>query len=380
MSQEHDQEDKQLDASEEKIRKAREEGNVPRSRELASLLVTATAVGIVAGMSQSFLDSTGQVLSSGLTFDHKTAMDTGAMQARLGGGVMTALKLVVPVCAALALVAGLAAVAVGGWNFTTQAIEPKFSKINPINYFSKHFSKNALMDLAKVVVAMLTLAVVGFALIYTQRDAVAGMFFQTLKPALASGGNMVLMTLGALLVVMMVVAAIDAPLALFRHKKELMMTLEEAKREAKESEGDPHLKAKIKQMQREMARKRMMQAVPTADVVVTNPTHYSVALKYQDGRDQAPVVVAMGVDAVALRIREIAAEHKVPVLEAPPLARALYAHGDLGEPIPGALFTAVAQVLAYVFQLKRHNAGLGRAPQALGAVDVPTELDPANKR
>lgn len=380
MSQDHDQDDKQLDASEEKIRKARDEGNVPRSRELASLLVTATAVGIVAGMSPTFLSATGQVLTSGLTFDHQVAMDASRMVTRLSSGTFAALKLVVPVGAALAVVAGLAAVAVGGWNFSTQAMAPKFSKVNPLNYFRKHFSQQALMDLTKVVVAMLTLAVVGFALIYAQREALGGMFFQALKPALTSGGDMVLATLGALIVVMLVVAAIDAPLALFRYKKDLMMTVEEAKREAKESEGDPHLKAKIKQMQRDMARKRMMQAIPTADVVVTNPTHYSVALKYRDGQDRAPVVVAMGVDAVALRIREIAADHKVPVLEAPPLARALYTHGELGQEIPAALFTAVAQVLAYVFQIKRHNAGEGRAPHALGELDVPGELDPANQR
>jgi flagellar biosynthetic protein FlhB len=177
---------------------------------------------------------------------------------------------------------------------------------------------------------------------------------------------------------LVVIALIDVPYVLWHYSNKLKMTREEVRQEAKESEGDPHVKGRIRQMQREMARRRMMSEVPGADVVVTNPTHYAVALKYAEGKNRAPVVVAKGADEVAAKIREIAAEHKVALLEAPPLARALYKHTELGDEIPAALYTAVAEVLAYVFQLRAYGKQGGVRPSVPTELDVPAELDPLN--
>jgi flagellar biosynthesis protein FlhB len=177
---------------------------------------------------------------------------------------------------------------------------------------------------------------------------------------------------------LVVIALMDAPYQMWHYANKLKMTREEVRQEAKESDGDPHVKAKIRQLQREMAKRRMMSEVPTADVVVTNPTHYAVALKYTDGKMRAPTVVAKGADEVAAKIRELAAEHNVPLLEAPPLARALYSHAELGDEIPEGLYTAVAEVLAYVFQLRAYKTNGGSCPEIPADLEVPPQLDPLN--
>jgi flagellar biosynthetic protein FlhB len=218
--------------------------------------------------------------------------------------------------------------------------------------------------------------VVGFAYIAHQVDALAGLAHESLPVSLSHFGMLLAVALGLLVAVLAISALIDVPFQLYEHHKNLKMTLEEVKRELKETEGDPHLKARIRRMQMEVARKRMMAAVPTADVVVTNPTHYAVALKYGDARGGAPVVVAKGTDEVAERIRDIARSHGVPRLEAPPLARALHRHVEIGDEIPAALYTAVAQVLAYVYQLKAFAAGRAPRPSEPTGIDVPQGMDP----
>jgi len=178
---------------------------------------------------------------------------------------------------------------------------------------------------------------------------------------------------------MILIVAVDVPFQLWDHSRKLRMTKEEQKQEYKETEGSPELKARIRQLQREAARKRMMAEVPKADVIVTNPTHYAVALRYQEKGMQAPMVVAKGSALLAARIRELGEEHHIPILEAPPLARALYRHGELGEEIPAKLYTAVAEVLAYVYQLRRHKGGVEKMPRAPKNISVPPELDPENE-
>jgi flagellar biosynthesis protein FlhB len=188
---------------------------------------------------------------------------------------------------------------------------------------------------------------------------------------------MLLTAFCALVLAMVVIASIDVPFQLWRFYSGLRMSAEEVRREQKESDGNPQIKGRIRQLQREMAKRRMMQEVPKADVIVTNPTHYAVALVYHEGKMNAPRIVAKGVDQVAQAIRELGAQHKVPVLEAPPLARALYAHGEIDREIPAALYSAVAQVLAWVFQLRRHREGEGELPETPAVLEVPPALDPA---
>jgi flagellar biosynthetic protein FlhB len=234
----------------------------------------------------------------------------------------------------------------------------------------------ALAELGKVLLLCVLLAAVGFGYISTHVEAFASLAQMSPGAGLAQFGWMAGVAFVLLVATLAIAAAIDVPLQIFNHRKQLRMTPEQARREQKESEGDPHLKARIRSAQRDMARKRMMAAIPKADVVVTNPTHFAVALKYMEGRHRAPVVVAKGADTLAERIKEIARENGVPQLEAPPLARALYKHVELGAEIPGALYTAVAQVLAYVFQLQRHAQGMGPRPAEPRDIEVPAGMDP----
>ncbi len=253
---------------------------------------------------------------------------------------------------------------------------PQVQRIDPLKGIGRLFSAPALVELAKVLIVTALLAVVGFWYVYSHLHEFAGLAYEALPSGLAHFGWM----LGAAFVLMVatlaLTSAIDVPFQIFHHRSKLKMTLEEMKKESKETEGDPHIKGRIRQQQREMARRRMMAAVPKADVVVTNPTHFAVALKYMEGRHRAPVVVAKGTDTVAEKIKELAREHGVPQLEAPPLARALHRHVELGDEIPAALYTAVAQVLAYVFQLKSFSAGRGAYPNAPRDIEVPEGMDP----
>jgi flagellar biosynthetic protein FlhB len=269
----------------------------------------------------------------------------------------------------------LAQTGVGGWVFSTKPFSPQFSRLNPIAGFGRMFSKHGLVELGKALLKTIIVAVVVGVAIWKERDALVALLTMSLPDGVASIGRL----LGVTFIVgagsLVLVAAIDVPFQIWQHHHRLRMTKEEVRQEMKETEGDPHIKARIRQQQREMARRRMMAAVPSADVVVTNPTHYAVALKYDSAGGRAPRVVAKGADAVAAKIRELAQEHRVPLLEAPPLARALYKHTDLGDEIPAMLYKAVAEVLAYVFQLRSYRPGSGQAPRAPRDLPVPPELD-----
>ncbi|MFZ3288068.1 MAG: flagellar type III secretion system protein FlhB, partial [Telluria sp.] len=267
---------------------------------------------------------------------------------------------------------------IGGWLFSGKAIAPNFGKLNPIKGLGNMFSVNALVELLKAVAKTIVVGGVAWLVVLSQKEAVFGLAVESVR----SGSAHMIDLLGAAFLFIVgglgVVAAIDGPYQIWHYANKLKMTRQEVTQESKESDGNPQIKAKIRQMQREMSRRRMMAAVPTADVVVTNPTHYAVALKYADGQGGAPRVVAKGSDEVAAKIRELAKEHKVPLLEAPALARALHQHTDIGDEIPEALYAAVAEVLAYVFQLRAYGKGGGKYPDRPTRLAVPPELDPLN--
>ena len=252
---------------------------------------------------------------------------------------------------------------------------PDFSRLDPLKGLVNLLSWQALAELGKALAKVSLVGLAAYLVLSGQQAETMAYPGMAPSAALASMGDLVVQDFLLIATVLLAVALADVPLQLWRHGRGLRMSMEEVKREARESEGDPQLKARIRQRQREGARRRMMSAVPKADVVVTNPAHYAVALSYQSAM-RAPRVVAKGRDEVAAKIREIAAEHGVPLLEAPPLARALYAHADIESEIPAALYNAVAQVLAYVYQLR---AAVGnRTPAAPGEIEVPAELDPYN--
>ncbi len=370
MAEETGQE-RNLPPTAKRLADARREGQVPRSRDLAHLLLLGGAGAALFLLAWPLATSGLKIVAAGLTFDAASLADPARMTARIGDLLLAGGLSVLPLLAILLVAAIGAPLVVGGWMFVPSLATFKAERINPFSGIGRMFSVRALVELAKVMLVALLLAAVGGFYVYSHMDEFAHLAYEDLPAALTHFGTMLALGFAVLVATLAATAAIDVPFQIFHHHSKLKMTLEEVRRESKETEGDPHIKARIRSVQREMARKRMMAAVPKADVVVTNPTHFAVAIKYLEGRHAAPVVVAKGRDAVAEKIKELARAHGVPQLEAPPLARALYRHVELGAEIPAALYSAVAQVLAYVFGLKR-----GVRVAAPTQIEVPPELDP----
>ncbi len=376
MANESDQE-KTLPATPKRLEEVREEGRTVRSPELAGTLVLMFIAGAVWLGGPAWIAQWREFVRAGLRIGQREAMDTAVPALRLAELSVEGLLLFAPV-AVIAAVAGIGGtLAVGGWLFSPNALQLKFDRMNPLAFFERTFSLAGLGELSKTVLKALLIGIAGAWTAWHFKDTSAGLALSALPEALNATGSMLLTAFCVLVLAMVVIASLDVPFQLWRFYSGLRMSAEEVRREHKESDGNPQIKGRIRQLQREMAKRRMMQEVPKADVIVTNPTHYAVALVYHEGKMNAPRIVAKGVDQVAQAIRELGAQHKVPVLEAPPLARALYAHGEIDQEIPAALYSAVAQVLAWVFQLRRHRLGEGDAPETPATLEVPAALDPA---
>ena len=372
--QENSAEDRNLPASEKRVMDARKEGRVARSKELASFLLLGAALFGLMNLGPSLFNDSLDLMSQGMRFDRASATGSNAMGMRLMTFTSAALIAAIPILGLLLVAAIAAPLALSGWNFTWTPVMPDFSKLNPIAGIGRMFNKHGLIEMGKAALIALSLAAIATMSLMNGREEFAQLANFPPSVAIAKTGSMLLVSLAALTVVVAVAAMIDVPAQLWRHHTSLKMTIEEVRRESKESDGNPQIKAKIRAQQRDAARRRMMDAIPTADVIVTNPTHFAVALAYHDGKMRAPTVVAKGADLVAYRIREIAGLHNVPVMEQPALARALHQHAEIGEEVPASLYNAVAQVLAYVYQLKRLSPGMTlREP---GQIDVPEGLDP----
>ena len=365
-------------ASFKRIEDARKEGDVPRSRELATFVVLMTA-GFGLWMTGSSLAAQlHRTMISGLSFDREQVFNSNVLILRVTSDIAQVMLSCLPLALAVMFVAVASPLAIGGLNFSAKAFTPNFGKLNPAKGLANMFSTNALVELLKAIIKTIVVGTVAWMVVKGQYDAVMGLAREPLESGIEH--MLDLIAVGFLYIVggLGIVAAIDAPYQIWHYGNKLKMTRQEVTQENKESDGNPQMKAKIRQMQRQMAQRRMMADVPTADVVVTNPTHYAVALKYSDGQGGAPRVVAKGSDEVAAKIREMAAEHKVAMLEAPALARALHKHAEIGDEIPEALYSAVAEVLAYVFQLRAYNKTGGRYPDRPTRLAVPPELDPHN--
>ena len=367
-----DSADRNLPASAKKIRKARQEGNVPRSRDLGHFVAMGLAAALLFTVMPWLTGYSQRLLSDGLTFDHRVIADPH-VAGEFAVGLFTRGLMVVLMAGGLFAAAGVAAnIAFGGWNLSMKAVSPNFGRLNPISGLGRLFSPHQLMTVLKASALAVAVGFAGTMYLKSHFAQLGGVLTAELPDGLATVGR----TLGAGFLMMLLVLAAWAAVDVFWQKKtymdKLKMSREEQKQEHKESEGNVEVKAKMKQKMREMARRRMMKAVPVADIVVMNPTHYAVALKYDQQALGAPRVVAKGTDRLAMRIRDLARDAGVPVLEAPPLARALYTHVEIDAEVPAMLFAAVAQVLAWVYQLRAApNLNL-RAPD----VTVPPELDP----
>ena len=378
-------EDSDLERTEQptgkRLEKAREQGDVPRSREMATcvmLLVGGTTLWMFTG---PLVISLNRIMVSTLTFERDMAYDPVLLFNRLSGHLLEVATACIPIAFLMLLAAMASPLIMGGWLFNTGALVPKLDRLDPVQGIMKLFSLNSLVELGKSIAKTLLVGIISWIAMRNHIDAVINLSVEPLKTSSSHMPYLLWSCFILMVCSLIVIAILDIPYQLWNYTKKLKMSKQEVKQEHKEADGDPQIKGKIRAMQRAMARRRMMAEVPTADVVVTNPTHYAVALKYSESSMGAPTVVAKGADDVAAKIREIAKENNIPVLEAPPLARALHYNTEIGDEIPEALYTAVAEVLAYIFQLRTYSSHGGVRPDMPSELDVPKELDdPMYKR
>jgi flagellar biosynthesis protein FlhB len=371
--------DKHIPASARKIQKAREDGQVARSRDLGHFAAIAGGGALLVALAPALSGWLKELLAHALTFDVKSLAGTAPMIERLAEGSLRMFALVLPLGAALAVIATAAGVVSGGWNWTLKPIEPKFEKFDPLSGLGRVFSWQQLGETLKACLLALVLGTIGTLWLRAHASDFTHLLGMPLPAALSQAGASLQAGLMLLVLALGVFALIDVPLQRKRLMDRLKMSHQELKDEMRQLEGNAEVKSKVRAMMRERASRRMLAAVPKADIVVMNPTHYAVALKYDDKTMAAPRVVAKGADLLALAIRDLATEHKVPVLQAAPLARALYAHTEVDQEVPAALFATVAQVLAWVYQLRAAMAGQGAMPAVLPALAVPAGMDPNEK-
>ena len=373
---EQSSQDRNLPASQRKLKKAREDGQIARSRDLGHFVAIATCGALLATLAPALSDWLQHTLMQGLQFDRAAIQNSGFMGERLLELTIRLLWVLVPFGAVMMATALAGGIAMGGWNWTLKPLVPNFGKLNPLTGLPGLLSKDKLIDALKASALALILGTIGALYLKAHVEDFSGVLALALPAAIRHGANAMLGGLSLLLLALAAFALIDVPLQRHHHAQRLKMSHQEIKQENKELEGNQEIKAKVRTRMREMTKRRMLAAVPKADLVVMNPTHYAVALKYDDQKMGAPRVVAKGADLLALKIRDLAKDSQVPVLQAPVLARALYAHAELDREIPAALFAAVAQVLAYVYQLRAAVSGQVAMPSDLPELNVPPELDP----
>ncbi|RRZ95887.1 flagellar biosynthesis protein FlhB [Erwinia sp. 198] len=369
------EEEKTESATPHRLEKAREEGQVPRSRELTSVLMLVAGLGILWMGGESMARKIGQLLAQGLVFNHSVVSDTSQMLHLIGRLFVQAVYTLLPMMAGLVLVAIAAPMLLGGVLISGKAIKFDVGKMNPIKGLAKLVSAQTATELVKSILKAVLVGCVTWLYVSHNWPEMMRLISESPYTALASSLNMIAMCCVLVVLGLSPMVGFDVFWQLYSYYKGLRMTRQEIRDEYKQQEGDPHVKGRIRQQMRAAARRRMMADVPKADVIVTNPTHYSVALQYDEGKMSAPKVVAKGAGEVALRIRELGKEHRIPVLEAPPLARALYRHSEIGQHIPGTLYAAVAEVLAWVWQLRRWKLEGGLAPKKPANLPVPEALD-----
>ena len=351
MSQETGQE-KTEEPTPKRLREAREKGQVARSKELNSMMLLMSAGFGMMLLGGSVLTGLREMMERSLTIHHADLYDNGMLISAFGDMLADSMIMIAPILMLLFVIVLLTPLGIGGWSFSLKAISPKLEKLDPVKGMGRVFSLKGLMELAKVLAKFALVGFVSAIILYSILDQILQLSHEPLAQAMEHVAELCGWTFLACSSALIFVALIDVPFQLWQHKKQLMMTRQEVKDENKETEGNPEMKAKLRQTQHELSRRRMMDAVPEADVVITNPTHYAVALKYDQFNMQAPIVVAKGADLIAAQIREVATENDVAIVEAPPLARALYATTDIDQEIPAGLYIAVATILSYVYQLK----------------------------
>ena len=375
MADENDVE-RNYPATPRRLEQARERGQVARSRELTTAGVALAAAGGIVSLGPALATACADIVRRGLTIDRDAAFSDRRMLGVLSDLSAESVSAMVPLLLVIIAATLFAPMLLSGWVFSPQALTPDFKRLNPLRGLKNMVSTHALAELGKAILKCVLIGAIGAGIIVTGWDEMAAMATQSGASGIAQVGGLIGGALFLLAGGLVAIALIDVPYQYWRFHRELRMSREELRQELREMEGDPQLKARIRALQRQAARRRMMESVPKATVIVTNPTHYAVALDWREGQMRAPRVVAKGAGLIAQRIKEIGAAHGVPLLEAPPLARALHAHAEIDAEIPHTLYAAVAQVLAWVYQLRRSREEGTSKPDLPEAIDVPPDLDP----
>lgn len=372
MAEEETGQEKSEEPTAKRLQDARDKGDVARSRELTTtVLLLAAALGLMV-LGGGIAADLVAVMKFNFELSREAMFDPAQMFDHLGDSVMFMLWSLALLFGILLAAAIAGPIALGGWNFSSQALAPKGSRINPLEGIKRMFSLKSLVELLKGIAKFLVVGSLSVVILLMQEKALLAMGNEPIIPAMEHGLDILAWAFLLMCATTIIIAAVDVPYQLYDYSKKLKMTMQEVKDEMKNTEGKPEVKGRIRQLQHEMAQRRMMSDIPEADVVITNPTHYSVAIKYDQERSDAPILVAKGADFMALKIREIAVKHEVPVLSAPALARAIYFNTEIDERIPEGLYVAVAQVLAHVYQLQRHQGR--QSPLKNEDLPIPEEL------
>lgn len=375
MSNETEQQDKTEQATPTRIQKARDEGQIARSRELTTFFMLLAGILSLWMLGSHIKEHMITLIEQAMLFDHRVGFDLKVAVMKFSIAGRSALFALAPFLLVMVVVALVAPGALGGWVFSAKSLEPKLSKLNPLAGFKKMLSMQTVIEFLKAIAKSTLVGVIAILVLKADIAKVMSVSGMGLEQGLATMFAIIIKGCALIAFSLILVAAIDVPFQMHTHFKKLKMTKEEIKKEHKDTDGDPHLKAKIRAQQQAVAQSRMMASVPTADVIITNPTHFSVALKYGETDSGAPRVVAKGQDLVAQRIREIGNENDVPRIEAPPLARALYWNVDIEHEIPAELYTAVAEVLAWVYEIQRVKREGGEKPPKPTDLAIPVGMD-----
>lgn len=378
MAEESDLE-KTEDATDRRIQRARESGQIAHSKELSTFVVLMGSVLVLSYLGDTIYQALRELMAHSFTFTTADLLKPDIQLQRLFKASLDMLLVFLPFFIAISVIGILSHIFMSGWLFTTDVLMPNFAKLNPISGLQRLVSMQGVVEMIKAIIKATLIGGVAVWIMLKQKNEILGLISEPLESGVFHLAHIVKNTLVWIISSLLVLVLIDVPWQLFSYAKSLRMTKEEVKQEAKEAEGDPKIKGRIRQLQYEAARKRMMQNVPKADVIVTNPTHYAVAIQYDQAKMKAPKVIAKGAFKIAEQIIASGKEHKIAILRTPPFARALYFHAPLDKEIPVELFQATAEVLAYLYQLRIFESSGGIAPQAPENLPVPPELDPGEK-
>ena len=374
MADDDSSQEKTEDPTSKRLEKSREEGDVPRSKELttSALLLLGGVVLMTTG--SAVTDTMMGIMRACFGASRELIYDPQKILGLLGSAMYESLFVLVPFFAAVIVACIAGPTALRGFLWSSKALAPKLSRLDPLAGLKRMFSMNALVELVKSIAKVLVVVTTAFVTLKFMAKDILGLVYQPVDEAIYHSAFLCAIAILIISASTLIIAALDVPYQMYEHTKKLKMSMQDIKDEMKDSDGKPEVKGRIRQLQQEMAQKRMMAEVPKADVVITNPTHYSVALKYDPDNMATPICLAKGVDHVAMKIREIAKAHKVEMIAAPALTRAVYHTTEVNQEIPGGLYVAVARVLAYVFQLREHRKGRGLRPDKPQNIQVPRDM------